>query len=220
MRFIAEIGSSWRGQLDILDRMVDSFSSIGFELFKLQAYNFRFWNRHPEYKYLKNACVTSDNIRDIDKIFKKYGVEWFCTPTYITAIDFINPYVKRWKIRYKDKNDLPLINKCLQTGKEVILSTKYPLIEHTKMIKNMYVIPTYPATMEQFDTQKADLFDGYSNHIPDKEILMLLVLNYPCWEYVEIYVTPNKIIPHIDNNISFDLFECKEILEHTMKCLA
>ena len=60
----------------------------------------------------------------------------------------------------------------------------------------------------------------YFPRVAHKKILMDLIIKYPCWEYVEIHVTPNKIIPHIDNNISFDLFECKELLEHTMKCLA
>lgn len=122
----AEIGANWRGNIGVLDRMVSRAKLAGCNAVKFQALSEELLDRHPEWDWYHHASVTEDNIGAIDKVCKKHNIEWFCTPTYPDAIDFLNPYVKRWKIRHADNKDLGIIQACLMTHKEIIVSVDRP----------------------------------------------------------------------------------------------
>ena len=97
---------------------------------KLQAFDEKIVSDHPEKNRLLKSSVSSDNIEQINSISKKVGIEWYCTPMYPDAIDFLDSFVKRYKIRYNDSLPLhenkitSLITKALETKKQIIVSTQ------------------------------------------------------------------------------------------------
>ena len=87
------------------------------------------------------STITSENIEKIDSLAKEVGIEWFATQMYLEAVDLLNPYVKRFKIRelegrkiVKNENS-ELFEKVLNTKKEIIISSEKSPIE-SKYYKN------------------------------------------------------------------------------------
>ena len=119
---VAEIGVNWNGDFDLLEQMMLKSKESGCNSIKLQAFNEKIVEKHPEKFRLMKTTVDSSNIEEIDSIAKKIGIEWFCTPMYKEAVEFLNPFVNRFKIRNSDALDY------LKNGKselvEAVIKTK------------------------------------------------------------------------------------------------
>ena len=177
MKFIvAEIGVNWDGKLDLVQEMMKESKDAGCNAVKFQAYQETMVKDHPERVRLMNATITKDNVEKINQLSKEIGIEWFCTPMYPEAVDILEPYVKRYKIRVADGKPLlenktsELLDRVLKTGKELIVSsqtsprdTKY--FDHPN-IKWLYCVPKYPCELEDLDFRNLKDFDGFSNHCP------------------------------------------------------
>ena len=96
---VAELGANWGGNLDTLDLMAIRCARAGVSAIKLQALSPELLDRHPEWNWYRDASVTKDNIKAIDEHIKVCGLEWFATPCYPEAVELLDPYVKRYKIR-------------------------------------------------------------------------------------------------------------------------
>ena len=120
------------------------------------------------------TAISQENIKEIDSISKDVGIEWYCTPMYHQAVDFLEPFVNRYKIRNMDsevlhKNETSkLLDKVLDSGKEVIISSEMNPKElgyyENENIKWLYVVPKYPCELEDIDFSMIEDYDGYSNH--------------------------------------------------------
>ena len=126
----AEIGVNWEGDFILLEKMMRDAKNAGCDAVKLQAFNEKIVSEHPKKSRLLKSSVSRDNIEQINSISKKMNIEWYCTPMYPDAIDFLDSFVKRYKIRYSDSLPLhenkttPLISKALETEKQIIVSTQ------------------------------------------------------------------------------------------------
>jgi sialic acid synthase SpsE len=140
---------------------------------------------------------------------------------YPEAITFLDPFVKRYKIRESDGRILmensisPLIKRVLDTGKEVIVSvnenpTKSKFYKNQK-IKWLYCVPKYPCNLEEIDFKEIKNFDGYSNHCDN--IIAPLTASILGADILEIHVTADKNMDFIDNPVSFDLSETKKLIQ-------
>jgi len=148
-------------------------------------------------------------------------MKWFCTPMYSEAVTFLEPFVKRYKIRESDGRILmenstsPLIDRILDTNKEVIVSTNQSPIKtkyyKNKKIKWLYCIPKYPCRLEEINFEEIKDYDGYSNHCDD--IIAPLTAAKHGANILEIHVTPNKNKDYIDNPVSFDLDQIEELIK-------
>ena len=98
----AEIGVNWDGDFALIEKMMKDAKNADCNAVKLQAFDEKIVSDHPEKNRLLKSSVSSDNIEQINSISKKVGIEWYCTPMYPNAIDFLDPFVKRYKIRYHD----------------------------------------------------------------------------------------------------------------------
>ena len=96
----AEIGVNWDGDFILIEKMMRDAKNSGCDAVKLQAFNEKIISEHPQKNRLLKSSVSKNNIEQIDSISKKIGIEWYCTPMYPDAIDFLDPFVKRYKIRY------------------------------------------------------------------------------------------------------------------------
>ena len=194
--------------------------NAGCDAVKLQAFDEKIVSENPEKNRLLKSSISRNNIEQINSISKKIGIEWYCTPMYPDAIDFLDSFVKRYKIRYDDSLPLhenrttSLISKALETEKEIIVSTqknpKQLELYNNNNVKWLYVVPKYPCSIDELDFSNLSDFDGFSNHcIHFLAPLSAVILGA---KMIEIHVTSNKDKDFLDNSVSFDAIETKELI--------
>ena len=216
----AEIGMNWDGDFGLIEKMMNDAKDTGFDAVKLQSFDEKIISEHPEKTRLLKSSVTRNNIEQINTISKKIDIEWYCTPMYPDAIDFLDPFLKRYKIRYNDSLPLhenkttPLISKALETEKQIIVSTqknpKQLELYNNNNVKWLYVVPKYPCSIDELDFSNLSDFDGFSNHcIHFLAPLSAVILGA---KMIEIHVTSNKDKDFIDNPVSFDTNETKKLV--------
>lgn len=217
---IAEIGVNWDGDFELAEKMMNNAKSAGCDLVKFQAID-ETKLEHPQKKRILKASISKENIEEIDVISKKTKIEWFCTPMYLQAVELLNPYVNKFKIREFDSRSLfqnktnPIIDSVLKTDKEIIISTQespktLELFENNK-IHWLYCVPKYPSKLEELNFKNLMDFDGYSNHC--SEIIASLTAVALGSKIVEIHITSDKSKDFIDNNVSFDFSELQELVK-------
>ena len=215
---MAEIGVNWDGDFDLAKEMMFHAKKTGCNAVKFQAYTNEMVKDHPQKKRLENCSVTKENVNKISTIAKNVGIEWFCTPMYPEAVDFLNPFVSRFKIREHDGRELlenkstPLLDKVFATDKEVIVSTQYSTNNCTykKNVKWLYCVPKYPCVLEDLDFKSLDEYDGFSNHC--RQIIAPITAAILGSKIIEIHISANRTLDYIDNNVSFDFNELSEIV--------
>lgn len=217
---IAEIGVNWDGDLSLAEDMMIHAKKYGCDAVKFQSFNKSIIGNHPEYERLIKTSISESNVKKINELSEIIGIEWFCTPMYVEAVDFLDPYVKRFKIREFDGRQLlenkttDLFEKILATGKEIIISSQHSL-ENSKFynhpkIKWLYCVPKYPCSLEDLDFSELGKFDGFSNHCP--QIIAPLSAAILGAEIIEMHITSSKTKNFVDNNVSFDYDELKEVV--------
>ncbi len=217
----AEIGVNWDGDFQIIEQMMTDAKNAGCDAVKLQAFDEKIVSKHNEKERLLKSSVTPDNIEQIHSIANRIGIEWYCTPMFIDAVDYLDDYVKRYKIRFSDSEGLhknestPIISKVLETNKEIIISTqKSPRnleLYKNKNIKWLYVVPKYPCPLDDVNFLELNDFNGYSNHCSD--FIAPLTATILGAEMVEIHITPNKEKNYLDNPVSFDPDQTRELVQ-------
>ena len=218
---VAEIGVNWDGAYELVKKMISNAKKAGCNAVKFQSFNEDIVKDSLEKKRLLKSSITENNIHQIDEIAKTVGIEWFSTPMYPDAVDILDPYVKRFKLRFHDGVSLlenkttELFEKIIATKKEIIISSQTsPLnskfYDH-EQIKWLYVIPKYPCELEDVDFTRIKEFDGYSNHSPN--ILVPLAAAILGSNIIEIHVTSDKKGDFLDNPVSFDFDELKSLVE-------
>ena len=204
IRIVAEIGVNWDGDLEAVKHMMQSSKDVGCNYVKFQAFNEDVIKEHPEKERLMKATITSKNIEEINSISKLVGIEWFCTPMYEEAVDFLDPYVNRYKIRVADGRSLitnkpsKLVNRVLDTRKEVIVSAESNPTQSIQYdnsdIKWLYGVSKNPCTFE-------DLY--YENIDYEKEINSIcLKKEVPCFDFKwllenQTYFSLNSMIEYL-----------------------
>lgn len=211
---------NWDGDLRLAEEMMSHAKNSGCNAVKFQSFNKSIIGNHPEYERLIKTSISEFNIKKIDELSHSIGIEWFCTPMYSDAVSLLDPYVKRFKIREFDSRNLlenkttDLIEKVLETEKEIIISSQHPL-ENSKWhnhpkIKWLYCVPKYPCSLEELDFSELGKFDGFSNHCP--QLIAPLSAAILGSKIIEIHITSSKSKDFVDNNVSFDYKELEEIV--------
>lgn len=217
---VAEIGVNWDGDFDLVKKMMLNAKQADCNAVKFQSFNEDTVKDHPQKERLLKSSITEDNIHEIDRIANTVDVEWFSTPMYPDAVDFLDSFVKRFKLRFHDGVSLlenkttKLFEKIISTKKEVIVSSQTsPLdskfYEH-EQIKWLYVVPKYPCKIEDIDFTRIKEFNGYSNHCP--HILVPLAATILGANIIEIHITSDKSGDFVDNSVSFDFNELKNLV--------
>jgi len=218
---VAEIGVNWNGNLKLAEEMVSKSKEIGCDAVKFQSFNKKLIQKHPEASRLIDCSITSSNIEQIAKISESVGIEWFSTPMFPEAVKILDPYVSRFKIRWFDGQDIiqnqksKIVENILDTKKQIIVSSdkspKNSLYYNNKNFKWLYCVPKYPCEIQDFEFSLMKDFDGFSNHCP--HFLAPLTANILGSEIIEIHITSDKSKDFVDNNVSFDYEELKQLVE-------
>jgi len=218
---VAEIGVNWDGDFELVKQMMNESKSLQLSAVKFQAFTFDMTKNHPESKRLMNSSITKENVEKINDIAQEIGIDWFCTPMYPKAVDFLDPFVSRYKIREFDGREIIQSNKTdlFQTiykkHKDIFISSEtIPLdcsLHNDPQIKWLYCIPKYPCSLDEIDFSLLKYFDGFSNHCSLIEAPIHALREGI--EILEIHITSDKTKDFIDNNVSFDYDEIKEIMK-------
>ena len=222
MKLIAEIGVNWNGDFELAKEMMEESVKAGFSFVKFQAFKPEAVEKHPEGKRIFNSSITQNNVKKINSIANDVGIEWFCTPMYEDAIEFLDPFVSRYKIREYDGREIiankitNIFKKLLSTKKEIMISSesspKKCEFYKNKQIKWLYCVPKYPCKLNEIDFSLIDDFKGFSNHCPDI-IVPMKIIDLKL-EILEIHITSDKNGDLIDNNVSFDYSDMREIAKY------
>ena len=223
---VAEIGVNWDGDFGLVKEMMSMAKKAGFDAVKFQAFNKSLIQEHPEWERLMNSTISQENIEKINSIAQDVGIEWFCTPMYKEAVDLLEPFVKRFKIRVADGRSIlknkpsELAQKVLNSGKDVIISverTPKDCIEFKNpKIRWLYCVAKYPCTFLDLDFSNFNQYDGYSNHCPD--ILAPITAVILRADIIEVHVTSDKSKSFMDNPVSFDYSEQLELCKQIRNC--
>ena len=218
---IAEIGVNWDGEIELAEEMIHKAKQIGCSAVKFQSFTDKMVEQHPEKIRLLRSSINKKNIEEVYQISKKYDIEWMCTPMYPEAVDLIDPYLKRFKIREHDSRTIfegkknQIFDNIIRTGKEVLISSKKnpknSKIFHYSQCRFLYCIPKYPCYINEIDFRNLNDFDGYSNHCTN--LLAPLMAAIKGVKIIEIHMTSNKFKKFIDNNVSFDYTEFEKLME-------
>jgi len=218
---IAEIGVNWDGDFGLARDMITHAKDAGCDAVKFQAFQKELVQDHPKSSRLVKSAISSTNVEEINKIADEVGIEWFCTPMFPDAVDFLDPYVKRYKIREFDGRELllkgptPLFEKIKSTKKEVMISSnKSPRDSsffNNPQIKWLYCVPKYPCGFDDLNFKMIKDFDGYSNHC--MHYLAPLTAVTLGAGILEIHITSDKTKDFVDNNVSFDYIELKNLVD-------
>jgi len=206
----AELSTHWQGDKETLESLVATCKDIGVNAVKFQALSKEKLSNHPEIPYYSKASITSDNIDLVNSVCQKFNIEWYCTVTYPEAVNFLNPYVNRYKISTFGSKDDEIKDRVFSTGKKVIISTEKPFRTNDPRIKNLYCIPKYPTNYGDINFNIIRHFDGYSNHCPNP-LAILTALEYGA-KFIEFHITPSKDFFLMDNGVSFSITESFDII--------
>lgn len=222
---VAEIGVNWDGDFELAEQMMNIAKNAGCDAVKFQAFNEELIKEHPEKERLLKTSISQENVKKIDDISKRVGIEWFCTPMFPEAIEFLDPYVKRYKIRVFDGRPLfqnkwtELLEQVTKTGKEVIISCEkdpnQTKLYQNKKIRWLYCVAKYPCSLEDLNFSNIGNFNGYSNHCPD--IIAPLTSVILGARIIEVHITLDKLKDFIDNSVSFEPSELMELVEKIRK---
>jgi N,N'-diacetyllegionaminate synthase len=222
VRLVSEIGVNWDGDFELVKEMMQESLNSGFDLVKFQSFEAKLVANHPQASRVFRSSITSENVKKINSISVDIGIEWFSTPMYENAVLFLDPYVYRYKIREYDgrmllkNNPTNLFLKLLETKKEIMISSESSpqnckWFDH-EQIKWLYCVPKYPCKFGEIDFSLLKSFHGFSNHCKNMSApLEVINLNS---EILEIHITSDKNGDFIDNNVSFDYSEMKEIAKY------
>jgi len=222
---VAEIGVNWNGDLKLAKEMMIQAKKCFCDAVKFQAYNKELVKDHPKKELLLKSAISCDNIETINEIAASVGIEWFCTPMYPEAVQMLDPYVKRFKIRELDgrpllKNKMTQLLECVfETKKEIFVSSvKSPkdsnFYKHSQL-KWLYCVPKYPCQLNDLNFEYIHDYYGYSNHCP--EIIAPLTAAILGCSLIEIHVTLDKSKNFLDNDVSFNFEELDMIVKYVRK---
>jgi len=221
---VAECGVNWRDLVDA-DQMIKASAEAGADACKFQAYNLHFikpfcgWKTsklsdkisvHTRASELNAIRLDESTIRYLYWRCQHHGIEFMCTPMYPEAVAMLDPYVKRWKVRYADRMNHDILQKCIDTRKEILCSEQSPKFHD--QIKSLYCCSEYPPAHPPIIENVLGMW-GYSCHIPEFGHLSNICVNK--MTYLEVHVRLDHYEPPhycpIDTAVSITMSELAEL---------
>ena len=192
---IAEIGNNHNGSVEKAKQLVDVAVSAGADCVKFQIRNMSHVYRESSLKKTGDDLGTEYVLDLLEKfqlsaaeheLLRKYcddaGIRYICTPWDITSVELLEQFeVPAYKIASADLTNWPLINRVVETGKPIILSTgmsaenevaeiAFRLKEKKSDFALLHCNSTYPAPFSDINLRwmqklkKHSDITGYSGH--------------------------------------------------------
>ena len=126
---IAEISSNHNRDLDRAKKMISLASRYGFDAVKFQVFKIdklfaeEILSKSKQHSDRRQWELPLEFIPHLAEYSRTKGVKFGCTPFYIEAVDFLNPYVDFFKVSSYEILWHDLIRACGDTGKPFFFST-------------------------------------------------------------------------------------------------
>ena len=227
--FIAEIGNNHNGSLGRAKSLIISCKEIGADIVKFQLRDFDKLYRQTRddvedlgVEYVKDVLrkyeLDADAHFELYEFCREQEIEYMCTPWDENSVEFLERLgVRRYKVASADFNNLPLINRLLKTGKEIIFSTGMANIAEIqlrarwlkKMKANFSLLhcnSTYPAPFEDIQLEFIENLlqitpkVGYSGH--ERGIAVSLAAVTLGATIIERHITEDKSLEGPDHQAS------------------
>lgn len=168
---VAELGVNF-SDINMAYEMIKASKEAGANFCKFQLFDESVIADSPLHDRLVPLILSESQVELLHNYAKDKGIGFILTPMYLEAIDIAAKYCDFIKIRYKDHDNMPLIEKALDTGKTLLISAPHKLVDafakrpyHPRM-KALYNLPSYPPREEDFNLDQACSMDGISSHFP------------------------------------------------------
>src|SRR5690554_2375128 len=240
---IAEIGVNHEGSLELAKELILQAKRAGAHAAKFQSYKAdkiasknspAYWDTKLEPTDSQHALFKKFDSFDRDEYFeladfcKINGIDFMSTPFDLDAVDYLDELMPAYKVASADITNIPLIRKCAEKGKPLILSTgasTFPEIENAisvakaagaKDVILLHCVLNYPTPIDHaqlFMIERLikvfpDHLIGYSDHVvPDGTIsaLEVAVLKGAC--VLEKHFTHDKNLPGNDHYHAMDMHD-------------
>lgn len=152
--------------------IIKQAAHAGVDAVKFQAYRSEDVIGHERWQDLTRIVLLDREIRHLNIVCKHNHVEFMCTPMYLDAVKMLSPYVRRWKVRYNDRNDISLFQKIYNDPRPVLVScsgihdTIWLRTKHRRNIVLMFCVPEYPPTEVKL-LRNFKPMGGFSSHYAD-----------------------------------------------------
>lgn len=191
---IAEIGTNHNGDFTLAKEMIRSSAECGVDVVKFQTFRTeKFFTKSvpafPRAKLLgyetqfdrfKDLEFSNKQVIELIEFAKDNNVEFMSTPFDNDTVDFLNPFLRAFKIASGDLINIQLLRHIASKGKQVILSTGQANIDEIDeaieifsrdQIALMHCVSSYPTPDEQanlrsipFLKSRYNVSVGYSDH--------------------------------------------------------
>lgn len=176
----AELSGNHKGDIDIARNIIDLAANAGVSAVKLQTYTAdtmtiessnkdfliededSLWSGRTLYDLYEEAMTPWSWHEPLFSLCREKNIHGFSSPFDVTAVDYLEDIgVPCYKIASFENNDLPLIDRIINTGKPIVMSTGMSTISelghvveyiHGKGCKDLILLKctsSYPANNKQ-----------------------------------------------------------------------
>ena len=244
---IAEIAQAHDGSLGVLHSYIDVLASTGINAIKFQMHiaeaessvhepfriNFSYEDK-TRFDYWKRTSFSFEQWKEIKQHCDEVGLDFICSPFSNLAVEWLEKLdVKYYKIGSGEVNNLLMLSKIANTGKEVILSSgmsSYSELDETvDFLKKRDVkfsilqcTTSYTTSPENFGfnvitelKERYDVSIGFSDH--SSHISTCIAATALGAEILEFHVVFHKEMFGPDAKSSLTIDETKELVKSVRK---
>jgi sialic acid synthase SpsE len=227
IKVIAELGVNHCGNVKMAQLLIQRSKEAGASFVKLQYYktHMLYPKDHPLYRDVRKAQLSLKKIEALKEYAEnKVEIPFVCTvfksPKLVDDLESIG--LEYYKIRYADSQNWSLIDRVLETGKTVFISTnRMPIDPHYlyhPRIKWLYINDRRPSLPSDFELERVSVFDGFSNHHPNILVPLAAAIMAKAKKKKEFYIEVHCILDHSidtpDAPVSLDFKELKTLIEY------
>lgn len=245
---IAEMSANHNMEYSRAEAILHAAKEAGVDAVKLQTYTadtitlnsdkkyFRtrdnsLWSGTTEYKLYEKAYTPWEWQPKLKELADKIGIILFSSPFDLSSVDFLEEMdVPAYKIASPEIVDIPLIEKCAQTGKTIIISTGVASIgdieravdvcrqEGNQNVILLKCTAEYPAPYSQMNLKTIKNMEetfgcpaGLSDHSLGDEIAIAAVAMGA--KVIEKHITLRRADGGVDSAFSMEAEEMKRMVE-------
>lgn len=235
---VAEIGLNHNANLEIGKRTIEKAKESGAHAVKFQTYRTEEFidAKNPDVKFLfdifKQYELDETFHREFQKTALDLGLDFFSTPLCDSAVDLLSSLnVPVYKIASGDIVNLSLLNKVINTGKPIIVSTGAAIPEEViRAISKfqdekvevclLHCVSMYPTPLDKVNLQSisyyldtTDFVVGFSDH-SDGTLASSLAIGFGA-VVIEKHFTLDRNLEGPDHTISMDPVSFRKLADDT-----
>ena len=224
---VAECASQHGGDMNLAKRYIEKAKKSNVDVCKFQYFNVDdgfFPRDDPRFEQVKQAQLSLEQLSQLWDYCESVGIGFLVTPFASTrrVEELASLGLRKVKIREADSQKLDMINRALQLFDEVYISTTQvpldPFFRYHPHLKFLMATPKYPYPTEEFELARATSFDGLSDHTQGITVSVAAAAVAKASGkdsfIVEKHVTLDHSIPNLDQSVSIDFNELKELVRH------